>query len=112
MHSLDIVHGDIYAHNILTKPDGSAILTDFGAASYLPDKFNAVEREKIKKIEIRSYGCLLDDLLVRIDHTSIGHEEVRFSELQKLRDDCMSTDIAHRPPFTEIRQRLENIRSK
>lgn len=109
LHSVEIIHGDVYAHNLLTKSDGSAILTDFGAATYLLDKFNTAERTKIKNIEVRAYGCLLDDLLSRIDQNTVVERLERYTSLQQLRDECMSGDIISRPSFYEIRERLEQL---
>jgi hypothetical protein len=34
LHARGIMHGDLYAHNILHRPTGEALLGDFGAASF------------------------------------------------------------------------------
>ena len=34
LHAQGILHGDLYAHNILAIPTGQALLGDFGAASF------------------------------------------------------------------------------
>ena len=83
IHSCHLVHGDFYAHNILvdktvidfeTQP---SLLTDFGAASQTSNVngeqyFIELELTKLEKIEVRAFGCLMDDLLqqVNINHDS------------------------------------------
>ena len=106
LHAQGIIHGDIYAHNILTKQDGSCILTDFGAATFLLDKFNSSIIEKLQKIEVRAYGNLLDDLLSRVDETSQTDSNI-YAQLMKLRDQCTSIEIDKRPSFANIRLHLE-----
>jgi hypothetical protein len=36
LHARGISHGDLYAHNLLVNDQGRALLSDFGAASFLP----------------------------------------------------------------------------
>ena len=80
-----LMHGDLYAHNILVQRDGSALLTDFGAASFklkhtasdvddtntppaasstATTAFTAEELNLLERIEVRAFGCLVDDLLM------------------------------------------------
>ncbi len=63
LHALGILHGDLYAHNILCDPDtGDAVLSDFGAASVLP---TTRESEALQRIEVRAWGLLFGELLER-----------------------------------------------
>lgn len=36
LHARGLTHGDLYAHNLLVDAQGHALLSDFGAASFLP----------------------------------------------------------------------------
>jgi hypothetical protein len=36
LHARGLSHGDLYAHNLLVNAQGQAVLSDFGAASFLP----------------------------------------------------------------------------
>lgn len=61
LHSKGIMHGDIYAHNILVNASGQAILGDFGAAT-LYDPHIEPWREHV---EVRAFGYLVEELLER-----------------------------------------------
>ncbi len=93
MHEQNLMHGDLYAHNILINKDDKSYLGDFGAASFYDAELGAFE-----KIEIRAFGCLLDDMLVRCDDI----KSATYKNMTILRDRCMSEDILKRPFFKEI----------
>jgi hypothetical protein len=62
LHQRGVMHGDVYAHNILWDPaSGAAMLTDFGAATLLP-----LAQPEVCKVllalEVRAFGCLLEEL--------------------------------------------------
>jgi len=96
LHSLNIMHGDLYAHNILLHPNENCYLGDFGAAS-----FYEVKNESYEKIEVRAFGCLLDDLLSRVESESL--QDNLYITLDTLRSKCMSENLQNRPLFKEIR---------
>lgn len=70
LHSKGIMHGDIYAHNILVNTKGAAILGDFGAAS-LYDSQAEPWRERI---EVRAFGYLIEELLERCSNKEENRE--------------------------------------
>lgn len=61
-HAQGLLHGDVYAHNVLWDGDGAAVLTDFGAASALP---RGAAGQALQRIEVRAFGLLLGELLDR-----------------------------------------------
>lgn len=65
LHDRGLAHGDLYAHNVLVRDDGHALLGDFGAASFLDD-LPAPQRERVLRCEARALGALRDDLESRI----------------------------------------------
>ena len=98
LHGQGIVHGDFYAHNILRNPDGGCLLGDFGAASSYPDGAD------LERIEVRAFGCLLEELLTRVEMTAGETETV--AALWKLQERCMADLVRTRPDFDEIRDLL------
>ncbi len=94
LHNNNIMHGDLYAHNILINDADHTYLGDFGAASFYTE-----HHELFEKIEIRAFGCLLDDLLSLC-------QEKQSSEYQKLyqiAQNCLNTEHKKRPLFSEIK---------
>ncbi len=95
-HKHNLMHGDLYAHNILINENSHCYLGDFGAASFYEDD------ERYEKIELRAYGCLLDDLLSRSKDT----EHKMYKQLSMIRDNCMSEDFNKRSSFKTISKDL------
>ncbi|MBP6899445.1 MAG: serine/threonine-protein kinase [Burkholderiaceae bacterium] len=67
LHGRGLLHGDLYAHNLLLAPDGSARLSDFGAASFLPDAADATLAEALRRIDRRALAVLVAELAERCD---------------------------------------------
>lgn len=93
LHSIGMMHGDLYAHNILIDEAHHCYLGDFGAASFY-DKSDMM----YEKIEVRAFGCLIDDLL----SLCFEDEDPCYRTLEALRLRCMDEDIHERPLFKEI----------
>ncbi len=66
LHRQGLVHGDLYAHNILVDEAGSSLLGDFGAASFLPTD-DAQRADALQRIDRRALGWLIDELAQRCD---------------------------------------------
>jgi len=96
LRSRGILHGDLYAHNILWNPQGDCLFGDFGAASVVP----AHQAAALEKIEIRAFGHLLGELVSRI--VPEARHEGRVEELLALKDHCLCPDPQHRPDFQQI----------
>ncbi|WP_254070364.1 leucine-rich repeat-containing protein kinase family protein [Acidisphaera sp. L21] len=66
LHARGVSHGDLYAHNILWDGTaGDSVLTDFGAASFMPPG----QAASLQRIEMRAWGLLLGELLDRCEAT-------------------------------------------
>lgn len=102
LHARGIIHGDLYAHNILHTDEGHALLGDFGAASFSPDCRSTADR--LQRIEVRAFGCLLEELLDRADlHPP---QDALLPRLRGLAADCQQAHVDARPAFAHIASRL------
>ena len=101
VHAKGIMHGDLYAHNILLGKSGHALLGDFGAACFKPT--DASQRLALEKIEVRAFGYLLEELLERCESEARTVATcATLTHLTALRDACLHTDASLRPVFAEI----------
>ena len=104
LHSKNIIHGDLYAHNILYEKQNFQILFgDFGAATIYTNE----NKRKFMQLEVRAFGCLIEDLLVRINKDLKKSKALQ--NLETLREECMQEDVSNRPLFNEISERLDKI---
>jgi len=106
LHQQGIMHGDLYAHNMLWNGQGNCLLGDFGAASFMP-RDDAPTALALQRIEVRAFACLLQELLERCDtpHEVADH----FAQLKELQQRCGQADVGARPLFSEIRLALEEL---
>jgi hypothetical protein len=100
LHARGIMHGDLYGHNVLHCGEGSALLGDFGAASFHDP--GSPHATALERIEVRAFGCLLEELLERCDGDVPP-------QLALLRDDCLLPAPASRPLFQMVEQRLRSL---
>ncbi len=109
LHACGVLHGDLYAHNILHNSKGHGLLGDFGAASILPmqdqDTSHAMQR-----IEVRAFGILLSELL---SHCSESNDDANYpifqatkSSLNELQKRCTQAEVSARPLIAEVVQFL------
>jgi hypothetical protein len=96
LHRKGILHGDLYAHNLLVDTAGHSLLSDFGAASFF--KPDSAAGMRLQRIEARAFGCLLEEL---IDCTARAAETAP-PWLVALRDDCLQSHVESRPDFRQI----------
>ncbi len=62
LHERGLSHGDLYAHNILWDgAGGEAVLSDFGAASFMPGH----QAGALARLDVLAWGLLLGELLDR-----------------------------------------------
>ncbi len=119
LHTKGIMHGDLYAHNILVNDGGEAFLGDFGAASFYKAANKKLAKDlgedlgeewgrSLERLESRAFGCLLEDLLDHCDLETNPRraDEVAKSGLRDLQHSCLQETPAMRPLFAEICEQL------
>ncbi len=100
LHQKGVMHGDLYAHNILFhNQTGHAFLGDFGASTNY--ELNSSLGAYFERLDVRAFGCLLDDLLSL--KSELSCESILLTEL---RDACWNTKVLERPSFDQIIQKL------
>ena len=99
LHARGIMHGDLYAHNILHADGGACLLGDFGAASmYAP---GSPQGDLLQGIEARAFGVLLGELMARC--------ATPLPALQTLLDACLQEEVPRRPRFDAIERALQDM---
>lgn len=112
LHNNGISHGDIYAHNIMINKEDDVLFGDFGAATNLRS-LPSRQQKAMERIEVRAFGCLLDDLLQlspleskNVNDSNAAYRS--FNGLIELKERCMFEEVALRPGFEEIQQFISN----
>lgn len=106
LHAHGIVHGDLYAHNILHTAQGEALLSDFGAAAFF-DANNTVLAQGLEQLEVRALGCLLEELARQCDAQAADSEKLH--ALTQLADACMHQVPHMRPSLAALTEKLTNF---
>lgn len=103
LHQRGILHGDLYAHNLLVDPAGQTLLGDFGAASFFdPQSNNGIA---LQQLEVRAFACLLEELLLRCNKNDQPPQQTC---LWHLHARCSHPQPGERPLFAEIQERLQD----
>ncbi|MBS4703720.1 leucine-rich repeat-containing protein kinase family protein [Aeromonas veronii] len=109
LHRAGIMHGDLYGHNILfsrgSDAPARALLGDFGAAS-LYDRSDRERALGLERLEVRAFGCLLEELLAHCDT-----QDSPLDGLHQLKAACLSELPAARPDFAYIECQLAAARA-
>jgi hypothetical protein len=106
LHSRGILHGDLYAHNILHTTEGDALLSDFGAAAFF-DVRDATRAQDLEKLEVRALGCLLEELAAHCD--AMAPEANQHRALAQLGQACMGHEPAKRPSLAQVCDALQTL---
>ena len=100
LHGRGLLHGDLYAHNVLNAPGGETLLSDFGAASCYPSGPAAL----IQRVEVRAFGILMEEVLSRCaEKASLP------ASLTELAASCTQADVAARPDFAAVIAALTRV---
>ncbi|MDX8384583.1 MAG: protein kinase, partial [Ghiorsea sp.] len=110
LHEDGIAHGDLYGHNILINDASHCLLGDFGAATVYKE-MNPVLSHAIERIEVRAFGCLLQELLQLIKPDIVAEQTEAVNALRKLQQDCFAENTSQRPAFLDIHQVIVRIKS-
>ena len=106
LHAQGLMHGDLYAHNILHNAQGEALLGDFGAASFLALDDHALAHA-LQGLEVRAFACLLEELLARC--TPPAEAALAWETLVNLKTACFHETPSERPLFADIERCLRSI---
>jgi serine/threonine protein kinase len=96
LHSKNIMHGDLYAHNIFIDQDCNTLISDFGAATFY-------ENPLLEKLEICAFGYLLADL---ISLCEANQKDLKLKVLEDLQNSCQQESPNLRPTFKALVQQL------
>jgi hypothetical protein len=101
LHSRGLMHGDLYGHNVLWDGvAGDAVLSDFGAATVLPEH----GAQAYQRLEVRAWGLLLGELLDLCDA-----DPSQLNPWRRLQQACTQRDTAARPLLGEALAALRPI---
>jgi len=99
LHAQGIMHGDLYAHNILYTEVGDALLGDFGAACFF-DSADLGRAQALQRLEVLAFGCLLEELLGHCPQ--LAAVPALHQAWQGLLHRCTQPKVAARPLFAEV----------
>ncbi|MES2533648.1 MAG: leucine-rich repeat-containing protein kinase family protein [Pseudomonadota bacterium] len=111
LHARGILHGDLYAHNILWNDAGDALLGDFGAASFL-DPDDRATAEALQRTEVRAFGCLLEELLAHTAPEGVDADHgdrAALRVMSSLQARCGSDDLRSRPLMADVHRELARL---
>lgn len=105
LHARGVLHGDLYAHNILWRSDGQALLGDFGAASILPTGATQQDTlDALARMDTLAFGHLLEELLQGT--ATAEDDDPRAQTLRHWQARCTDAHVLDRPSMQEVRQAL------
>ncbi|MDB2387160.1 leucine-rich repeat-containing serine/threonine-protein kinase [Shewanella sp.] len=106
LHKNGVSHGDVYAHNTMINHQGEMLFGDFGAASNV-NLLPRLQQEAMESIEVRAFGCLIEDLLD--NRLSEAAQEEVVLRLRELSQECLQKTTTLRPRFDDVLSRLQAI---
>jgi serine/threonine protein kinase len=109
LHAQGIMHGDLYAHNILHCDEGNALLGDFGAASFFAPDERARPRHCSASRCAPLAVCWRNCCSVAMLRSTRSKKALK--TLADLQVACTQETIGARPLFAEIGQILSGLKS-
>ncbi len=106
LHAQGLMHGDLYAHNILWNEKEQCLLGDFGGASFVPQHDPRLALG-LQRLEMRAFACLLEELLDRCN-APVEESHIVYA-LRALQLRCNQAKVNARPLFDEIRSSLSSL---
>jgi hypothetical protein len=97
LHARGVMHGDLYAHNIVVTNDNTW-LSDFGAACVYAN-YKALPAAFLERLDVRAVGILISELL---EHVPPQERVAGYTTLRSLALTCCSPHNKERPAFSEI----------
>lgn len=109
LHARGLMHGDLYAHNILWNENNQCLLGDFGGASFVPQHEPKLA-VALQRLEVLAFACLLEELL---DRCKVSVEENHIvNVLRELQHRCDALEVNARPLFNEIQSDLNSLSTR
>jgi hypothetical protein len=65
--------------------------------------------QALERLEVRAFGCLLEDMLDRCTLQEESEYTWAVESLRCLQQDCLKPVLSQRPQFTEIGERLTSV---
>ncbi len=97
LHARGLMHGDLYAHNLLWDGHrGEALMSDFGAASFMPSEQSAA----LTPLDVLAFGVLLGELVERCDGGPVPAAVIALQQA------CVRSRPSERPHMTEVLEAL------
>ncbi|MFY0640442.1 MAG: protein kinase [Bermanella sp.] len=105
LHQQGVSHGDIYAHNTMYDSHNNVLFGDFGAATNL-NELSVEQRTKMQLIEVRAFGCFMDDLLSLVEK-----KDSLFEALTKISQSALVEELTLRSDFIYLLNELNKLKS-
>lgn len=106
LHANNVSHGDIYAHNTMINEQYDVLFGDFGAATNL-SMLSEHQQQQIQLIEVRAFGCLIEDLLSTVSFSNKQTE--LFDKMSDIAARALNSTIVSRPSFKALSAVLNNL---
>lgn len=98
LHQQQIVHGDLYAHNMLVNAEQQLYLGDFGAATAL-HALPQQQQQLFCALEVRAFGYWLLDMQTLLSVMESGLFQQHCMTVVQL---CLQEAVVSRPDFTQL----------
>ncbi|WP_233080526.1 leucine-rich repeat-containing protein kinase family protein [Rheinheimera soli] len=105
LHQQQIVHGDLYAHNMLINATQQLYLGDFGAATAL-NALPPKQQQHFCALEVRAFGYWLLDMQTLLPLADAAEFENKWAAVLNL---CLQQEVKSRPGFRQLKALLQAL---